>query len=63
MIIYINNIRNNVNFPILDACPREFVAVHVYEPASDVLVFAMVNTYQPSLSSFNEYLNKKKTDS
>ena len=54
-----NNIRNNVNFPTHDACPSEFVATHEYDPASDVLAFAIVNTYQPSLSSFNEYLKKK----
>jgi hypothetical protein len=56
----INNIRNKVNFPTHDACPSEFVAVHEYEPASDVLALAIVKTYQPSFNSFNEYLKKKK---
>jgi hypothetical protein len=54
-----NNIRNKVNLPTDDACPREFVAIHEYDPASVVWALAIVNTYQPSLSSFNEYLNVK----
>lgn len=58
--LYVNmkNIPNSVNFPRHDACPREFVAVHEYEPVSDRFALAMVKTYHPSFSSFNEYLNE-----
>jgi len=44
--------------PTDDACPREFVAIHEYDPASEFCAFVIVKIYQPSLSSFNEYLKE-----